>query len=612
MGKVGSILLVAVGAAIQLVPGIGNAVGSALMSAGLGIGGAVYITGALVAAGLASALSLGASLLAPRPNVPRPESADRQVRSPIAARTYIRGRRRTYGALAFFDTSGSGVAGDVIAFNDGRAADIVRVYLNDDQVTLSGNIVQPLADERYSGSKLRVGFNMGQPTETAFSEVIGEFPAWTTDHRGDGIVTGYLLKSPATAEDFLKVYPQGDNITLSIVMDSWPLYDPRLEDQDWSDDTTWTGPFDNGVLILLWYLVIVRGEDFTARIAPKLSYWIAAADRCDSARALKAGGSEKLYRSWIMWDSTAKPHEVVGEILKTFDGWLSETEDGHLILFAGQVYAPTVAITPEQIISYEVQSFVADEDRINEVVVSYISEDHDYNTVEASSWRDEDDIADRGLVNSTSFSPQVPSHAQAQYLARRLAAMQNASSRGTISTTFAGRAIIGHRYIDLTVEEAGATFFDGLAEIISIERNTQTGGVNFSWVAADPTIDTWVPAVDEGDPAPVGDLTVLEPLETPEIDTATPSFFEYGARIALEVAGPDRDDLTWYVRWRVSTDTAWNTSTVTDEDAGTPVALITPIVPLSVDIDVQVAYGVGDGRTSNWSPTETVDTTPPP
>jgi hypothetical protein len=542
---------------------------------------------------------------------PQTEPASSQARNPTQPRTYIRGRRRSYGTLTFFDTSSTGAACDVISFNDGRGT-VVAVYLNDDLVTLVGNVVQPLADERYGGSKVHVGFTSGAPTETAFSEVVGLYPGiWTTGHRGDGVLSGYLVKYPTSNDDFLKVYPQGDNIALSAVIDSSGLYDPRLTGQNWADDTTWTGPFDNPILILLWYRVIVRGEDYATRIAPVISYWIAAANLCDSPRALKAGGTEKLYRAWLMWDSTAKPHEVEAEILKTCDGWISDTVDGRLIVFAGQVYPPTITLTTDQIVGYEVQSFVYDEDRLNEIVVSYVSAPNDYNTVEASSWRDDDDIATRGRINSTSFSPQAPSHAQGQYLARRFAVRQNAPFRGTVSTTFGGRDVIGHRYIHLTIIEAGAPFFDGIAEITACERNPQTGGANFTWVSADAAVDNWIAAVDEGDPAPVGELTPLEPLETPTILTADQIFYDYGAQIDLSVSGPARDDLTWFVRWRVSTDVAWNTSSTTDLDPGVPVALITPIVPLNVDVDVQVAYQIGDGRTSSWSATETVDTTAP-
>jgi hypothetical protein len=340
---------------------------------------------------------------------------------------------------------------------------------------------------------------------------------WTNDHRGDGVVTGYMTKSPVNEGDFLKTYPQGDNIALSLVVDGWTFFDPRLPSQDWGDDDSWDGPFDNPILALLWYVVTKRGEDYAARILPVITYWIDAANICDAARSLKAGGTEKMYRAWIMYDSSAKPHEVISEILKTCDGWLGETTEGHLIVYAGELYVPTVTITPDQIVDYEVKSFVEDEDMLNEISVTYVSDQHDFNIVEATSWRDEADIVRRGRIAATSFGPQVPSHAQAQYLAKREMARANAPYSGTVTTNFSGREVIGQRYINLTITESGATFFDGVAEILTVERNPQTGGSIFTWKSVDTALDEWNPATEEGDPAPAGEGVDLAPVSAPPV-----------------------------------------------------------------------------------------------
>ena len=531
------------------------------------------------------------------------------MRSATPKRNYICGRRRSYGAIILFETSASGRAVDVLAFMDGRAQAIHRIYLNDDQVTLSGGYVQQLADERYKDNVIQVGFSLGEATETAFSAVVAALPGvWTSSHRGDGVVCGYMIKAPVKSKNYLTTYPQGDNIALSPVIDSWHLYDPRLSGQDWDDDDTWSGPYDNPVLGLLRYLVIVRGEDYTARIEPVINYWKTAANICDSSRALKAGGSEKLYRCAMMWDSSAKPSEVIGEFLKSFDGWMGEDGDGHIILYAGQLYTPTVTVDADSILDYEVKNFVEDEDRVNEVVVSYVSDQHDFNTVEASAWQDAADIAARGRVVSTTFEPQVPSHAQAQYLARRLAAKANAQYTGTVTTNYSGRSIIGHRYINLEIIEAGATFFSGVAEVQSIERNQQTGGVVFSWASVSSALDDWNPVTDEGDPAPVGAGVSLTPLDVPEITATSATLEGSSARILVTATGPNRADLTWFLHWRLTGETIWNEQEYGDIGAGASVDLVSDLVPLDSSIEVEVSYATGDGRFSGWSDTETVST----
>lgn len=538
------------------------------------------------------------------PGAPRPQASERQVRNPTPPRLFIDGQRRSYGALVAFETNASGYAVDVVAFSDGRAQSVEAVYLNDDRVTLSGGYVQELADERYRDNSIQAGYNLGAATETAHPAVVSALPGlWTTAHRGDGVVSGYLIKKPVGDGDFLKTYPQGDGIAMSLVINSWHRFDPRLTGQDWNDDDTWSGPFDNPVLGLLRYLVVVRGEDYATRIAPVVDHWIEAANICDSNRALKAGGTEKLYRCSIMYDSTAKPSEIISEYLRTMDGWLGEDADGHILIYAGALYTPTVDIGPAQIVDYEVKSFVEDEDRLNEIVISYVSDQHDWNTVEASAWRDESDIAERGRIVSTTFSPQVPSHAQAQYLAKREAARVNAQYSGTCTTTYSGRSVIGQRYINLLIEESGAVFFDGIAEIISVERNAQTGGVVFAWKSVNAALDDWNPSTEEGEPAPVGARVPLTPVAVPEI---TATAVVTGPRIEVTASGPDQPGLTWYLRWRLDGETVWTEEEHSGIAAGASVVLVSGIVPSDSLVEVQVAYRLGDGRFSDWSATEEV------
>ncbi|OGT55474.1 MAG: hypothetical protein A3E01_09200 [Gammaproteobacteria bacterium RIFCSPHIGHO2_12_FULL_63_22] len=611
MGKIGRIALVVAAVAVNVIPGVGQAISGAIVGA---LGGTFAAYGIAVTAlqavsllGFAVGLGMVGSLFAP--SAPKPEPAERQVKTSTPLRNYIYGRRRSYGALVLFETATDGTAVDVIAFADGRVSAVHAIYLNDDLVTLTGSSVNALADGRYASSAVNVGYNLGLATETAFSAVISKLPGiWTSSHRGDGVMAGYMLKTPVKQKHFLDVYPQGDNITLSLVIDGMTLFDPRLTGQDWADDDTWTGSFDNPVLGLLHYLVTKRPVDYDTKILPVIDYWIAAANICDTARALKAGGAEKLYRGWIMYDSSAKPHEVISEFLKTCDGWMGETPEGYLIIYVGQLYTPTVTITSTEIIDYEVKNFVEDEDRLNEVIVSYISDQHDFNTVEATAWLDSADIAERGRKVSQPFAPQVPSHAQVQYLAKRMMARQNAQYSGTISTNYSGRSVIGQRYINLTVEEAGTIFYDGLAEILTIERNHQTSGVNFTWAAVSAALDDWNEVTEEGDPAPVGDGVAMAALSVPVVSSSSAQLDGGSARILITCSSPDRADLTWYLHWRLNGETVWNEQEYSDIAQGTSIDLVSDLVPVDQSVEVEVSYSTGSGQFSGWSATETIST----
>ncbi|TCM21471.1 putative tail protein [Novosphingobium sp. PhB165] len=275
--------------------------------------------------------------------------------------------------------------------------------------------------------------------------------------------------------------------------------------------------------------------------------------------------TEARWRSCVAHKHTDAHSAVKSSILQACDGWIATRSDGAFVVYAGQYYAPTVTIGADEIVSFDWSGVgVDDDDAVNEISCSYVSANHDYNTVETDAWRDEDDITERGEVLSDSLEPQVPSHGQVRRLAKRMMARKNALYRGTVTTNASGRAVRGERFIHLTLAESGATFFDGPAEITAVTRNLGSGGVTFSWVAADANVDAWNPATEEGDPAPVGDRVAQEPLEAPVISSAETELDASGtaARVRIIVDGFDRNDLTWFARWRSTTDASWTSSNI--------------------------------------------------
>ncbi len=589
-------------------------VGQIVQSIGIIAIGAATGNPALIAYGLGRL----ASQLAP---TPKPPTTTSSIKDPIPPRIRAYGELRLYGAWILFGNKADGTPVDAWAFHDGQANQITQIYLNNDKITRSGDYVQPLADGSYKGDRLRCGYSLGLPTETAFPTLLSEIPeVWTSNHRGDGVVTGYLVKYLVKAEKFQEVYPNGDNIQMSLA-GQWSLvFDFRDEAQDAADPATWVYS-DNAVLAFCHYLITQRGVDYTTQILPQIDKWTAAADVCDETMSLAAGGTEKRYRASFAYKATDQPASIIAGLLATFDGWYCVNERNELIVYAGDYYEPTVSITPAQIVAYRFQEYVPAEDAVNEITVQYVSSLHDYNTVDAQAWRDEDAIAESGRQPvSIELGAQIPSFTQGRRLAKRKMIQANAPQRGTVSTTYSGRAALGERYINLRIEEAGAIFFDGVAEIISSpERDMQTGGVRFEWIAADSNIDDWDAPSEDGYGAPVGETITVIALEEPVITSLTISNDDdsgsnsIGARLLIEATGPDRDDLSWLVRWRVKDTTLWQTESHPDTADGATVELLTGFVPVDSLIEVQISYLAGDGRRSPWStPTSEIDTTTTP
>lgn len=614
----GKIALIA-GTAALVAAGVG-AVGGLLLfgtTAGVGIAGIGSIGAILTASSILTAVGNGLNALA-GPKAPPSQTTAGTKRDPISARVYAYGRRRFYGVQVLFETNDAGATVDAFAFLEGKSDGVEQVYLNDQKVTLSGGFVQPLPDNSYQANHVLAGFNLGNATETAFAAVISRLPGvWTSNHRGDGVTTGYLIKLPEKDRSFLTTYPQGDNVQLSAVFRGQLCYDPR------DGATRWT---ENPVLHLLHYLTVRRGFDYAKRIQPTLDYWIAAANVCDEAVPLREGGTEKRYRSCVTYEATATPKEVLSAILETFDGWIATRGDGSLIIYAGKVYTPRVTIGPNEIISYRVQNFVEDENFVDQLTVSYVSEAHDWNTVETTAWGDD------SPRRTDAISPQSPSYSQNRRIAKRFLSKQNAPKRGSCTTNLSGRKIRGERYIYLDLHEEGYDPFDGIPAIVevnSLQRDMSQGGVTFEWTLTDRAVDSWNPATEQGYPAPVGDTVPSLPLDPPiqisamaqysnvgqtpgsgGLDPTDPQDVQ-GARILITASGPpNRNDLTWYARWRSSASAPWNESEYSDADPGPGVSLLTEYVPYGGNIETEVAYKQGDGRISDWSNSKTTSTSP--
>jgi hypothetical protein len=325
------------------------------------------------------------------------------------------------------------------------------------------------------------------------------------------------------------------------------------------------------------------------------------------------GGTEARYRVALAYKYTDQHKVTIGNLLAACDGMVTPRGDGALVPWSGRYVEPDPAdaIGPAQIISWTMDDGIVDEDQINVVALTYLSSDHNFTTVDTTAWRDEESIDDLG-EKTTSLENAIPSHAQARRLAKRLVDKAMAPYRGTLILNPDGRKLLGKRFFPLDITEAGTSFYTGPAEIVRIKR-TQTG-VQLDWVRANPNVDNWNAATEEGEPAPVGARPAAVPLDIPTIDSAV---FDYsqdsssgstGARVLITAAGPDRDDLTWFARWRVTSDPIWNEQTYSDTDPGAAVELLTGFVPTGAEIEVQVAYQVGDGRVSDWSASTIVST----
>ncbi|WP_367347589.1 hypothetical protein [Sphingobium yanoikuyae] len=634
MGRTLGRIIAVVTAPVTLIDrNLGNIVRSVAFTAiGSSIGGPL---GAAIGATLAGGI---ASL--DRPRSQPSDTAATSLKTSRPPRVGAYGESRQYGSYILYETGSNGAAIDGYAVHDGMMTAPVAFYIGDDKVThksgvsYPGGLVNGLPDGRYGDDTTRFYWTDGRTPGTTVPVIYNDLPGvWSANHRGDGVCLIYTRFASVKSKNFLTRFPNGTP-PASVAARWQKCPDPYAADP--CDDSAWTWT-ENPIRQLMHYmlyreapkptgpvtapgyaaeLMALRVAFYNRKIAPSLATWRAASDVCNEAFPLKAGGTEARYRSCLSHNLTTSHGEVKAGLLTLCDGWMATQPDGSLAVYAGKYYTPTVTIGPSEIIAYEWEGVGVDDDSaVNEYVCSYVSKAHEYNSVECDAWRDEDDIEERGALLSDTLDLQTPSWGQVRRIAKRRMARTNALYRGSVTTNVAGRVVRGQRFIHLRIVEAGTTFYDGPAEITSVTRNNATGGVSFSWVAADPNVDAWNAATEEGNPAAVGDRVAQTPLDTPTITSAALDYSDSssgdgsGARVRIIAAGPDRDDLTWYARWKTSTGSVWNESEYSDIDPGASVELLTGFVPVDAMIDVQVAYQVGDGRVSDWSATATVNTT---
>lgn len=566
----------------------------------------IALTAIGIATGNPALIGLGLSRLsAGFASTPKPPTTETAIKAARPPRVSAYGQGRLFGAYILYETASDGTACDAFAVHHGQLTEVIQYYLADDRVTVIGNVVQAGADGRYDEDAVRLYSTTGGSPGATISALTTLLPGiWTADHRGDDVVILAATFASVSNKNFLKVYPNGAP-TASMAAKWQKCPDPYAEDPTDEANWTWT---ENSIRHLMHYKMVREGVDFATKIAPTIEYWQAAADECDEAVALKEGGTEPRYRSCVAHQHTMAHKDVTNMILATCDGWISPRADGALVVRAGKYHSPTVSIGSEHIVSYSWEGVGVDDDRaINQIICSYVSAAHDYTQPECDAWTDEADITARGAILSTNLDPQAPSYSQVRRLAKRLMQRTNAPNRGTVTTNVAGRIVRGERYIWLRIEDAGAMFYDGPVEVVALQRNNGTGGVTFSWVAADANIDAWNPVTEQGDPAPVGTRVPQEPLDAPALDLIEQAGDPGSTSALLDITGPDRTDLTWFIHWRLEGASVWGPDQeYPDIDESPAVQLLVNSLPLDVELEFEVSYQVGDGRVSPWSNLETV------
>lgn len=415
------------------------------------------------------------------------------------------GRVKLGGLKAFGNTRGSTIY-RLIWHVKGPMVAIEEYFLGGYEVTVDadGRVssppwVSPSSSYAYVTSKV------GDGTETAWSQLIAEFPAlWTANHRCRGIFQSLVqfvvpaLDTEWGNKKFQKLY-QGGAPDLEVVARIGVIYDPRNPSHSPDDSSTWTWA-DNGILCavhIMRHYSDLTSSDFD------WPFIAAEANRADALVATK-NGTERRARCWGIWPSESRRGDVMQQVLDSIGAEVVLSDSGLIrIRFIDDAPTSEITFTEKHITELDWKSGPEAVERPNICRIKYYSPERGYDMGEIDmtgiAWARVQSEVDRyGEKIFDVELPFCPSPSQAQRIARRMFLLARGDA-GAVRTNMAGLAAWGVTY---------AAIHDGEDEMlchISPPRiDDEAGQVDIPFVVwpAELIDAPWSPATMEAD-API-------------------------------------------------------------------------------------------------------------
>jgi hypothetical protein len=301
----------------------------------------------------------------------------------------VYGTRKVGGNVVFLETSGTDnqYLYMALVLSEGEVADIDAIFINDNQVTWSGDIADNTqitvgsGDANfYSGSSLiTCEPHFGSDSQTA-SSLLSTLSSWTSNHRLRGLC--YLALRFEWNQDKFGSLP-----TVQAVVKGKKVYNPNLDSTvtggsgSHRADTSSTWEYsDNPILQLLDYL---RNDRFGMGIAnsyfdSNFADWQTATDVCDANITPYSGASQiDLMDSHAVVDTSKKAIDNVKNFIRGARAYLN---------FSGGIYnvlvettgSASITLTEDNIIGGISVKSKNKNSRYNRVIVNFTNPDKNY------------------------------------------------------------------------------------------------------------------------------------------------------------------------------------------------------------------------------------------
>lgn len=457
-----------------------------------GVSAALYV-------GVAFGLQTLSNLLF-RPKEVRPEDVQQSTRQSITARIKHYGYVLASGPWVFGATKGGNFF-KVLALGQGPIDSIIRFYVDDNIATLDGSGF--VTSDPY-GNYVNIQYRLGLSTETSYSGLTSVFPEWTTDYRGDSVVSLFARQYALKAEWYPSTFPRGIETQYRAEIKGSLMADVETGVVEWSD---------NPANIIKDYMTHDDGQRLPSYLfeTPEAeSKMIVAKNISNASIPLKAGGTEKRWRLWGSYRLDERPADVLGRMLLSCDGRIVITSDGGMALEVGDQVAPNFTLDSSTITG--VSDFGHGRNILttaNTIRATYLDPNNTYQTTDADPWVDDDDVDLRGeIVRDTSFI-MAPSHSQCRRLMKIEAYRANPNWVATFFCNIKALKVFGERYIYIDLPELGIDneAFEILDFRFDIGENGILRGATIQAQSMPPAAYTWDEDTEEGT-APVFDKII--------------------------------------------------------------------------------------------------------
>lgn len=514
-------------------------------TAGIYAGG-FFLGSALGRTLLGFGLSALAASFAPAPNfnVPEPSATMGNFAQPVSYASWLFGRVRTGGPIAFTQASdrrrfyvvivaAHECEGVVEHWLDEYTVgiDATATSFSDANLLTSGDDAAYTAPDALAGAG-RIEAFLGDPSQTANAGLMSVFDEVTSEFDFAGLAGAVVWARKVSPEKFTKTYPNGRQWAWTPVMDgNNQIWDPR--------DETYKFSANAALCLAYWITEILGGSVDWDEVA-------AEADVCDETVTTAEG--ETIAR----WEINGRLGDELSfetqraQMAGACDAFLYERADGKVGFKVGRWIAPTVTLSAADFSACEVVEGQWGADAPTEVVVQYIEPENAWRETPSGVWV-EDATARR--VRDEPRLYMVRYHNQAARLAKRIAKARRPKYqlRGTIG--LAGYELIGQRFF--TFLHAGLGFTQSF-EVGALRRVNATT-FEIEAVSVDQTDFDFDAAAEEPKRPEFGSF--VSEFEVPNVENIS---IDATSNSSITVSFDALDEGVWVeIRWRALSTSEW-------------------------------------------------------